>query len=245
MRNAAITEATLQPFAGLRNSLESSNPSAASTNCAICTCTDALHWRAVEPLSGLEALVALNLEECLGLVGGLDLLSALPELSVVNACDTQLDAASFVAEQHRVLHFGLPQMMGTWRQRLLAGREGRGGVEVDLEKASNWTTPLVLATSQSFLKVVEVLLEYRADAKKEKYNGFTPLMVAAQQGSVQVAKLLLAKGADMAAKAGQTPLFLASRNGHDVVDTSRHRRRQEGGVAGLDRTIGCASFGPP
>ena len=186
----------------------------------------------MEPLSGLEALVALNLEECLGLVGGLDLLSALPELSVVNACDTQLDAASFVTERHRVLHFGLPEMMGTWRQRLLAGREGRGGVEVDLEKASNRTTPLVLATSQSFLKVIEVLLEYRADAKKEKYNGFTPLMVASQQGSVQVAS------ADKAAKAGQTPLFLASRNGHDVVDASRHQRRQEGTAQSVARRLG-------
>ena len=119
-------------------------------------------------------------------------------------------------------HFYVPRMMSRWRQRgrFLARREGRRGVEVDLADASSGTAPLLQAAFQNFPEVVDVLLEHRADANKEKYNGFTPLMVAAQQGSVQVAKLLLAKGADKAAKAGQAPLFLASRNGHkDVVVT--------------------------
>ena len=193
-------------------------------------------------------------EACFGLVGGLDLLSALPQLEFVNACDTQLDPACFVAKRQRVLQ--LPEaavakeaggavvvggcrvgrygaeMTPLWRaaddgqvgtaRRLLAGRDGRGGVEVDLAEARDGITPLVQAAFQNFPELVEVLLEHRADANKEKYDGFTPLMVAAQKGSEQVAKLLLAEGADVnkAAKAGQTPLLLASFHGHkDVVVT--------------------------
>ena len=149
-------------------------------------------------------------------------------------------------------------------------------MEVDRAEARGGTTPLVQAASQNFPEVVEVLLEHRADANKEKRNGVTPLMFAAQVGSVQVVKLLLAAGADLnkASKAGQTPLIVASNYGHkDVVmmllaagadvnkasqlrpdtalpcqrmrpqglgdDASRRRRRQEGGDAGLDRTVGC------
>ena len=107
-------------------------------------------------------------------------------------------------------------------RRLLAGRDGRGGVEVNLARASNGTTPLLQAASQNFAEVVELLLEHRADANKERDNGFTPLLFAAQKGSVQVATLLLAKGANVnkAAKAGQTSLCLASKHGHtDVVVT--------------------------
>ena len=107
-------------------------------------------------------------------------------------------------------------------RRLLAGRDGRGGVEVDRAEASDGTTPLLQAAAQNFPAVVELLLEYRADANKGRHDGFTPLMFAAQKGCVQVATLLLAKGADVnkAAKAGQTPLYLASLNGHkDVVVT--------------------------
>ena len=196
----------------------------------------------------------MDLEACFGLVGGLDLLAALPQLKFVNACDTQLDAASFVAERQRVLQLseaavakeaGGAVVVGGCRvgrygdettplfcaandgqvvtaRRLLAGRDGRGGVEVDRAKASDGITPLVQAATQNFPAVVEVLLEYRADANKERHDGFTPLLFAAQKGCVQVATLLLAKGADVnkAAKAGQTPLHLASAYGHkDVVVT--------------------------
>ena len=106
-RNEAITEATLQPFAALHNSLEhlSVSMSAGFQGCLehlrslrklrgliLCGCV-ALEG-SVEPLAGLQALAAVDVEACFGLVGGLDLLSALPKLRVVNACDTQLDARS-------------------------------------------------------------------------------------------------------------------------------------------------------
>ena len=266
-RNEAITDATLQPFAALHNSLEYLNVCMSAgfrgsleplrslrklRKLYLCGCV-ALEG-SVEPLSGLQALETVNLEACFGLVGGLDLLAALPQLKFVNACDTQLDAASFVAERQRVLKLseeavvkeaGGALVVGGCRvgrygteqtplwsaagdgqvetaRRLLAGRNGRGGVEVNLAKASSGTTPLLQAASKNFPEVVEVLLEYRADANKERDNGFTPLMFAAKKGSVQVATLLLAKGADAnkAAKAGETPLYIASVFGHkDVVVT--------------------------
>ena len=266
-RNEAITDATLQPFAALHDSLEYLRVAMSAgfrgsleplhnlhklRELHLCGCV-ALEG-SVEPLSGLHALAVVDVEACFGLVGGLDLLSALPELKFVNACDTQLDVASFVEERQRVLQLseaavakeaGGAVVVGgcqvgrygneqtpLWRaaddgqvetaRRLLAGRDGRGGVEVNLPEANFGSTPLLQAAYQKFPEVVEVLLEHRADANKEKHDGFTPLLVAAQQGSEQVAKLLLAKGADVnkAAKAGQTPLHLASRNGHkDVVVT--------------------------
>ena len=266
-RNEAITDATLQPFAALHNSLKFLNVSMSAGFRGSLEPLRSLHKLrtlylygcvalegSVEPLSDLQALVRVDVEACFGLVGGLDLLAALPQLKFVNACDTQLDAASFVAQRQRVLQLpkeavvkeaGGAVVVGGCRvgryetettplwwaandgqvetaRRLLAGRNGRGGVEVDLAKASDGGTPLLQAASKNFPEVVEVLLEYRADANKGKYNGFTPLMHAAQKGSVQVATLLLAKGADVnkAAKAGQTPLFNASILGHkDVVVT--------------------------
>ena len=266
-RNEAITDATLQPFAALHNSLEYLNVSMSAgfwgsleplrslhklRELYLCGCI-ALEG-SVEPLSGLQALVMVDVEACFGLVGGLDLLAALPQLKFVNACDTQLDAASFVAERQRVLQLpeaavakeaGGAVVVGGCRvgrygieetplwcaandgqvetaRLLLAGRDGRGGVEVDLARASDGITPLVQAAFQNFPAVVELLLDYRADANKGRYDGCTPLLFAAQKGSVQVATLLLAKGADVnkAAKGGQTPLYLASSSGSkDVVVT--------------------------
>ena len=104
-------------------------------------------------------------------------------------------------------------------RRLLAGRNGLGGVEVDWANASLDGTPLLQAADQNFPEVVKVLLAHRADANKGKNDGRTPLLFAAQKGCVQVATLLLAKGADVnkAAKAEQTPLYIASRFGHKEV----------------------------
>ena len=266
-RNEAITDATLQPFAALHDSLKYLSVGMSAGFQGSLEPLHKLHKLrdlylygcfalegSVEPLSGLQALKMVDVEACFGLVGGLDLLSALPHLQFVNACDTQLDAASFVAQRQRVLQ--LPEAAvakeaggavvvggcrvgryGTettplWRaandgqvetaRRLLARRDGRGGMEVDRAKASDGSTPLLMAACQKFPEVVEVLLEHRADANKGRHGGFTPLLFAAQKGSVHVAKLLLAKGADVnkAAKEGQTPLCLASRFGHkDVVVT--------------------------
>ena len=133
-------------------------------------------------------------------------------------------------------------------RRLLAGRDGWEGVEVDRTTTNDRTTPLVQAASQNFPEVVEVLLEHRADANKGKCDGATPLMFAAQKGSVQAVKLLLAAGADVnkAAPGKETTLHLASYHGHkDVVVTlltvgSDKRER----VAGSDRAFCCAFFGP-
>ena len=87
-RNEAITDATLQPFAALHNSLEYLNVSMSAgfrgsleplrslhklRMLLLCGCV-ALEG-SVEPLSDLQALRMVNLEACFGLVGGLDLLT--------------------------------------------------------------------------------------------------------------------------------------------------------------------------
>ena len=56
-----------------------------------------------EPLSGLQALWRVDVEACFGLVGGLEPPCGVATLKFVNACDTQLDAKSFVAQRQRVL----------------------------------------------------------------------------------------------------------------------------------------------
>ena len=281
-RNEAITDATLQPFAALHNSLEYLNVAMSAgfrssleplrslrklLKLYLFGCV-ALEG-SVEPLSGLQALEMVDVEACFGLGGGLDLLAALPQLKFVNVCDTQLDAASFVAERQRVLQLseeavakeaGGAVVVGGCRvgrygnehtplfcaandgqvetaRRLLTGRDGRGGVEVDWANASDGVTPLLQAASQSFPEVVQVLLEHRANANKGDNDGFTPLLLAAQKGSVQVATLLFAKGANVnkVAKAGQTPLYLASGHGHkDVVVTLL--------AAGADKTAEFQGF---
>ena len=286
-KNEAITDATLQPFAALLENLNVSMAAGFQGSLEPLRCLHKLRKLclygcvalegSVEPLSDLQALATLNLEACFGLAGGLYLLAALPQLKFVNACDTQLDAASFVAERQRAMQlseaavaqesggavvvggcrvgrYGIEQTP-LWSaadngqvvtaRRLLAGRDGRGGVEVDRAKASDGVTPLLQAASQNFLEVVQVLLEHRADANKGGHDGCPPLLFAAQEGSVQVVTLLLAKGADVnkAAKDGQTPLYIASR--FRGGDASRRGRRQDSGGAGLDRTVGGASSGPP
>ena len=115
-RNEAITDATLQPFAALHDSLDYLNVSTSVGIWGSLEPLRSLHKLrdlflygcvalegSVEPLVCLPALVMVDVEACLGLVGGLDLLAALPQLKFVNVCDTQLDAATFMAERQRVL----------------------------------------------------------------------------------------------------------------------------------------------
>ena len=67
-------------------------------------------------------------------------------------------------------------------RRLLAGRDGRGGVEVDLARASDGITPLVQAASQNFTAVVELLLEYPRRCEQGEIRWFHSTLVRRANG---------------------------------------------------------------
>ena len=122
-----------------------------------------------EPLKDLKDLATLDVEAFFGLVEGLEQLSSLPKLQTLNVCDTALAQAAFVERRRRALDAvvrtdGEALVVGVcrvgryfeektplWRaandgqiqtaRRLLAGRGGRGGVEVDRAKPDTGTTP--------------------------------------------------------------------------------------------------------
>ena len=179
----------------------------------------------VEPLANLHDLKTVDMEACFGLQGGLELMARLPKLRFLNACDTQLDTAAFASGGCAVGRTW-PEATPLWKaaddgqvetaRRLLVGREGRRGVEVDRARADNGATPLVQAASQNHPDMVDLLLEHRADVEKAKHDGFTPLLTSAQKGNLKITEILLEKRADInkTAKAGQTPLLMAARCGH-------------------------------
>ena len=75
-------------------------------------------------------------------------------------------------------------------------------------------SPLLLATRQSNLMIVELLLTAGAETDNADIHGVMPLHVAAGNGDLFVGKTLLAAGADIGKKniEGQTPLILAAQN---------------------------------
>ncbi|MDE7273001.1 MAG: ankyrin repeat domain-containing protein [Lachnospiraceae bacterium] len=75
-------------------------------------------------------------------------------------------------------------------------------------------SPLLLATRQSNLMIVELLLTAGAETDNADIHGVMPLHVAAGNGDLFVGKALLAAGADIGKKTieGQTPLILAAQN---------------------------------
>ena len=156
-RNEAVAS-TLEPFAALHGSLQYLNVSmsagfgapsshyAASASCANCIWLGA--WAlegTVEPLANFHELETVDTEACFGLEGGLELMAPLPKLRFLNACDTQLDTVSFASGGCAVGRTW-PERTPLWRaandgqvetaRRLLVGREGRSGVDVDRATAN-------------------------------------------------------------------------------------------------------------
>jgi ankyrin repeat protein len=76
--------------------------------------------------------------------------------------------------------------------------------------------PIHSAASAGHEKIVELLLEYRADPNAREQNGYTPLHAAAQNGDEEVIRVLLYGGADLGLKSedNKTPLDLALEAGH-------------------------------
>ncbi|KAK7239807.1 hypothetical protein SO694_00029214 [Aureococcus anophagefferens] len=88
------------------------------------------------------------------------------------------------------------------------------------------STPLMTASTEGRVDVVELLLEYGADVNKAGSEGMTPLGCACIRGRVGVVKVLLDGGADWRKKIfttgknlGVNPLFSACVNQH--VDVAR------------------------
>ena len=201
----------------------------------------------VEPLAGLVALMNVDVEACFGLVGGLHLLSPLPQLQYLNISDTQLDAAAFIVERERALQDsavneeGGVTVGGCWvgrdwgeytplmraaqngqaetARRLLVGRDGRGGVEVDRAEKRMGETPLITAANEGFDAVARVLIEKRANINKADDAKTTPILMAAAEGHVTIVRLLLEHSADTTIEDqwGSYPLSRARARGHNEV----------------------------
>ena len=233
-RNEAITDATLQPFAALHDTLEYLYVGMSAGFWGSLEPLRILHKMRelylygcvalegnVEPLSGLQALQMVDLEACFRQVGRLDLLSAVPQLQFVNVCDTQLDAASFVAERQLVLQLS----GGRWRRkrevRWWWAAAGSGG----------------MGTKRRSCGVPRVMGSWR------QRGGCWPGGMVGEACSTTSTNCRREQGREGVGDTAlrRQPLRPQGRGG----DASRRSRRRDGGVAWLDRTVGCAWFGPP
>lgn len=72
-------------------------------------------------------------------------------------------------------------------------------------------TPLLVAASNGYKEIVELLLANKADVKGKDSNDWTALHGAVQFGQVDIVEMLVKKGADVnaTAKTGQTPYTMA------------------------------------
>ena len=91
-----------------------------------------------------------------------------------------------------------------------------------ISKANNqgWT-PLLLASFNGRLEVVQFLLSNGAKKEFDLPSGETPLFLASSKNHCDVVKFLICEGLDKetANEDGTTPLFIATQNGHvDVVE---------------------------
>ncbi len=86
--------------------------------------------------------------------------------------------------------------------------------------------PIQSAASAGHVKIVELLLQYKADPSLREQGGYTPLHAAAQNGDPEMIRALLYGGADLTLESddGKTPLDLALAGGH----TEAARILQEG-----------------
>ena len=175
----------------------------------------------VEPLANMCDIKTADVEACLGLQGCLELMAPLPKLRLLGACDTQLDTATFASagcavgrrwpEQTPLLLAANYGQVETAR-RLLVGRDGRSGVEVDRATADDGFTPLLQAAFQNLPNMVELLLDHRANVEKAKHDGFTPLLVSAQKGNLKTIEILLEKRGQQQGREGRTDASLRGRS---------------------------------
>jgi uncharacterized protein len=79
--------------------------------------------------------------------------------------------------------------------------------------------PLIEAVKKTNVRIVQTLLQQKAEVNMTDADGSTALHWAAQKDSVEIADLLLRAGANAKAttRYGVTPLFLASMNGNAAI----------------------------
>jgi ankyrin repeat protein len=99
---------------------------------------------------------------------------------------------------------------------------------VDMEDEDGWTLLHYVANNDKRLRVLKILIDYKAAVGKQDNNGDTPLHNAAYYGSVTAAQFLLNHGADpnIKNKYGETPADRArGRNKTEVAEMIEVRSR--------------------
>jgi ankyrin repeat protein len=71
------------------------------------------------------------------------------------------------------------------------------GAQVNAKEPAQNQTALMWAASEKHTKVVQALIELRADIKAQTKQGFTPIHFAARVGDLESVKLLMAAGVDV------------------------------------------------
>ena len=81
---------------------------------------------------------------------------------------------------------------------------------------NNGDTPLLIASQNGYLEIVEILIASGGLVNQADNNGKTPLYIASAVGHLEVVKVLIASGGSVneADNDGSTPLHIASELGH-------------------------------
>jgi len=86
------------------------------------------------------------------------------------------------------------------------------GADINDNQEGRGTTPLILASQEGHIDVVECLLSLGADTEVKDEKGMTALMIASLEGKFDVVRLLLDHGADplLCDKDGKRAIDLAA-----------------------------------
>eukprot|EP01104_Vermistella_antarctica_P015491 TRINITY_DN5107_c0_g3_i2.p1 TRINITY_DN5107_c0_g3~~TRINITY_DN5107_c0_g3_i2.p1 ORF type:complete len:761 (-),score=145.34 TRINITY_DN5107_c0_g3_i2:342-2624(-) len=93
---------------------------------------------------------------------------------------------------------------------------GRHRVNVDSRHPEENCTPLIFASSEGYLEIVQCLVDNGANIKLTNNDGDSALMFAAQEGHLPVIQYLNGRGANinLTNNEGSTALILAAQDGH-------------------------------
>ncbi|KAJ3652926.1 hypothetical protein Zmor_018849 [Zophobas morio] len=91
--------------------------------------------------------------------------------------------------------------------------------EVNFSVKFDRSTPLIIASREGHLKIVEYLVKCGAQISRADNDGRTPLYAASSQGHEKIVECLVQNEAEInrADNDGQTPLYVASSQGHEKI----------------------------